>query len=263
MASTLIYLLDPRLDEFDDTTLVTSAHVSPRVLLGVRIVMLCYALVTLGATIDGSLFYGYFTDWTMLGINMYLISAIINGIIYIANPTNITKFKARPILVRYINWVLYLIPATCAYIVSIIFWSLVFATVDHSTNYLLWKLCSQHAGNSIIMLTELFLGRVPLAYALLPPFLTVSLAYVCITEIFHLETGIWAYDFLNTSAPFAWAYYVGATVFFILVFFIVTAIHIARDKRRVRLGLVSAPVPVFDRSGSVLEEGGGKHEEQV
>ncbi|KAI8610746.1 hypothetical protein BC830DRAFT_1144343 [Chytriomyces sp. MP71] len=234
----LRFLWDPRMQHFDCETLVTSPHITPLQLLSVRTVLFLYAFVVLVATIStGTPFYGYFTDWTLLGINMYLLSAIINSAIYIYAPDSLAKMNNRSVLIRYMNWLLYVIPATCCYIVSIVYWTLIYPKSSHNDIFLLRVTCSQHAANSIIMIIELMFARVPLSYGHLPPFLVVAIMYLGISEIFHMQAGIWAYNFLDTSKPFAWAYYLGVSIFFVIVFFIMTTVHFARDARRERLNL--------------------------
>ncbi|KAJ3063679.1 hypothetical protein HDU98_000528 [Podochytrium sp. JEL0797] len=247
MAAFIKRIVDPRMDEFDDVTLVTSPHVSPRTLLCVRIVLFLYSTaITISTIASGSLFYGYFTNWTILGINIYLASAIFNGFRFALQPETIGNIRFRPTAIRWINWILYMLPATTAYIVTIVYWAMIFPTASHETAFLMWLTISQHAANSIIVITELVLGRVPLVYAHLTVFLLVAFSYLAITQIFYLQTKIWAYNFLNTSAPMAWAYYVGVGVFFVIVFYAMTAVHIWRDQRRERNGKDPMGVSVED-----------------
>ncbi|ORY46637.1 hypothetical protein BCR33DRAFT_715665, partial [Rhizoclosmatium globosum] len=199
MLSRTLDLFSPRMDLFDDLTLVTSVYLTPPYLLTCRVLLLLYALITLIATIStGTPFYGYFTDWTLLGIVMYL--GLVPGCVYntalvTIDANNIEKIKARNGWVRYTTWALYVVPATCVYC---------------------QVTCSQHIINSVIMLFELVFGRVPLAYCHFPLFLTISLLFLAIAVVFHAQTGVWSYEFLDTSRNMWWAYYLGVSVLFVL-----------------------------------------------
>ncbi|KAJ3264032.1 hypothetical protein HDU77_009552 [Chytriomyces hyalinus] len=236
------------MDLFDMQTMVTSTRLSPVQLLCLRAFLLAYALTALLATIStGTLFYGYFTNWTLLGINMYLMAAVFNTAYYIYSQDALAKMNSRPVVVRYINWMLYMVPAVSCYIVSIVYWSLIFPSSKEKNPFSMWVTASQHAANSIIMISELIFGCIPLAYAHLPTFLLIAFLYLGITLIFHAKTGIWAYNFLDTSKPGAWMYYLGVGVFFVIVFFGMTFLHNWRDARRERLGMVPRVAQFQDR----------------
>ncbi|KAI9344895.1 hypothetical protein BDR26DRAFT_1005733 [Obelidium mucronatum] len=223
----------------DPETLVTSVHVSSVTLFRIRCVILIYLIaVMIGEFVyDSDRFWGYFTEWSWIGLIFYFATAVYNGHVYHSRKDAVVSMQARPYWVQYLNWLAYILPATQVYIVSIVFWALLSHWIQQAIPLNKWIMVSQHSFNSLIMIAELVLGRVPFAYAFCAPFVVISLLYLGLAFVFHNATGIWAYSFLDTSKPFVWAWYAGVICFFLILFFGIGAIHKGRDKRRVRKGM--------------------------
>ncbi|KAJ3247457.1 hypothetical protein HDU78_004162 [Chytriomyces hyalinus] len=231
-------------------TLVTSVHVSPVALFRIRTLLALYAWICLFGEIYivRNKLGIYFTDWSWLGVVIYLTTAAYNSYIYTSQPDALTKLESRSSCLKYINWLLYALPATYAYIVSLVFWTLLVTYLLSGVGPMeMWTSISLHAGNSVIMLTELVLGRVPMAYPLIFPVIFIALLYLAESFVYHTSSGGWVYPFLDTAIPFAWAFYVGLVVAFSAGFCLVTAIHNGRDRRRARLGL--KPKVMHDSTG--------------
>ncbi|KAI8822314.1 hypothetical protein BJ741DRAFT_635763 [Chytriomyces cf. hyalinus JEL632] len=234
----------------DVETLVTSVHVSPVTLFRIRTLLALYAWICFGGEmyIVRNILGIYFTDWSWLGIVIYLTTAAYNSYIYTSQPDALTKLESRSSWVKYLNWLLYALPATYAYIVSLVFWTLLVSYLSSGVGPMeMWTSISLHAGNSVIMLTELILGRVPMAYPMIFPVISIALLYLAESFVYHSSSGGWVYPFLDTAIPFAWAFYVGLIVAFSAGFCLVTAIHKGRDQRRTRLGM--KPKVVYDVMG--------------
>ncbi|TPX73830.1 hypothetical protein CcCBS67573_g04901 [Chytriomyces confervae] len=224
----------------DAETTVTSVHVSPVTLLRIRTLLALYACICL----FGEMYIVrnnlgiYFTDWSWLGVVIYLTTAAYNSYIYTSQPDALEKLESRSSWLKYLNWLLYALPATYAYIVSLVFWTLLVTYLLSGVGPMeMWTSISLHAGNSLIMLTELVLGRVPMAYQLIFPVIFIALLYLAESFVYHASSGGWVYPFLDTTIPFAWAFYVALVIAFSAGFCLVTAIHNGRDRRRARLGL--------------------------
>ncbi|KAJ3029302.1 UNVERIFIED_CONTAM: hypothetical protein HDU68_012539 [Siphonaria sp. JEL0065] len=229
--------LDPKVSEFDCETLVTSTRVTPKSLLVIRVFILAYALFVFLFTLvldvkEHKTFWGYFTYWTFFGIIVYFVSAVYNSAVYVYG-RGLKRLQARPNWVKFINWYLYMIPATCAYIVTAVFWVLLFPTWTGPC-VRLWLTASLHGANALFMISEFLLGRIPLVYQLLVPHLLTIILYLAISFVYHSETGFWSYSFLDTSKKMFWAYYLGIGLFFILVFVGIVTLHRWRDTRRER-----------------------------
>ncbi|KAI9336704.1 hypothetical protein BDR26DRAFT_864406 [Obelidium mucronatum] len=209
--------------------------VTPKTLLFLRSVILVYAVVVMATSValdvsEGKSFWGYFTFWTFLGIIVYFAVAVYNSYLYIYSSGQ-KVLDARPSLVKLLNWYLYMMPATCCYIVTIVFWVLLFPIWQGSQTRL-WLTTSQHGANSLFMIFEFVFGSVPLVYQLVWPYLVTVGLYVALAFVYHAETGFWSYAFLDTSKRLFWVYYIGIGVLFLLVFLAVTACHRWRDAYR-------------------------------
>ncbi|KAJ3240708.1 hypothetical protein HDU81_002899 [Chytriomyces hyalinus] len=226
--------------DLDALALVSSVHVSPVTLFWIRALLALYAWTCLIAEIYivRNELGIYFTDWSWLGVVVYLTTAVYNSYIYTSQMGALLKLESRSSWVKYINWVIYALPATYAFIVSIVFWTLLAGYLAGAAPLEKWASISLHAGNSVIMLTELVLGRVPMAYPLILPMIVIALLYLALSFVYHGSSGGWVYPFLDTGKPFSWAYYVGLIVAFAVCFCLVTAIHKGRDRRRARLGML-------------------------
>ncbi|KAJ3020794.1 UNVERIFIED_CONTAM: hypothetical protein HDU68_009972, partial [Siphonaria sp. JEL0065] len=220
-------------------TLVTSVHVSSVTLFWIRLVFLIYFI----ACLVGELIYaapkawGYFTEWTWLGITIYLSVAVYNGHLYNTNKDAVAIMARRPYWKQYTNWLLYVLPATYVYIVSLIFWALLSGWIIKAVPLNKWLLVSQHSVNSIVMVMEFVLGRVQLSYRFLLPYTVIAILYLGLAFVYHNVEGVWVYSFLDTTKSGAWMWYTGVLLLFIIEFLIVVAIHNGRDRRRIRLGL--------------------------
>ncbi|KAJ3290516.1 hypothetical protein HDU79_003173 [Rhizoclosmatium sp. JEL0117] len=221
----------------DQEKLVTSIHVSPKTLLYVRSFWLVYTILCLILEIVyfGRTLWGFFTEWTWLGLIFYLSTAVYNSHLYVTKSNALATMEARPYWMKYSNWLLYALPATYVYIVSIVFWALLASVLSNADSVNSWLTVSQHALNSVIMIGELVLGRIPLAYAFMIPFIVIALMYLGIALVFHAVYGSWSYGFLDTSKPMWYLWYIGVILFFVIEFVVVVYIHNSRDRRRERL----------------------------
>ncbi|KAI9344904.1 hypothetical protein BDR26DRAFT_856925 [Obelidium mucronatum] len=241
-------------EPLDPETLVTSVHVSSVTLFRIRCAFVLYLIaVLIGEWVyDVQHMWGFFTEWSWIGLIIYFSTAVYNGHVYNSSKDAVASMRSRPYLVQYLNWLSYVLPAVYVYIITLVFWTVLNDLLSDVSPLNKWLLSSQHAFNSIVMISELILGRVPLSYAFLVPFVFISLSYLALVYVFYRTTGIWAYSFLNTSKSFAWAWYLGIIVFFLLVFVGIVAIHQYRDRRRETKGMKVVGGSRLDSSHSAL-----------
>ncbi|KAJ3114692.1 hypothetical protein HDU96_001784 [Phlyctochytrium bullatum] len=266
-SSKLWAYIDPALDKLDDERLVTSHRISPEALMWIRIGIFVYSIHVIpmqlltekprfvAPGIGNSEFLAYFTNLSWIGMEIYFLAAAYNSYVYIKNNYSAATLNARPKWLRWLNWNLYMLPAVYHYIVPLVFWSVLALPMFQKPNAaFIWFNVNMHLFDLFFMFFEFLYARVPLVYTQWTGFLAVSLLYLAYTHIYHLAyepfvrdypkeypSGYWVYPFLDTTSKFAAVFYIGLIGLFIGFFFLVTWIHIVRDRKREQRGLKVVP----------------------
>jgi len=112
-------------------------------------------------------------------------------------------------------WVMYEILTPTAFVVTIVYWSLL-----HKGKGLSWQDAHMHSANSLTMLTELLLNRLPVMATHSLFMLAFGTLYLCWSLAVHGVSGQFIYPFLNyDAARWSWVCYPAVLAFALLLYF--------------------------------------------
>lgn len=168
------------------------------------LIILCFGVIcSIYATInrdpakkDHWIYFAYFTNQTYYAIIIYFLIGIIN---YIRDRNGTLKGRAKWTFVHILGHAFYNILFTLAFLVTIIFWGMIFPKMNTSFfNLLHW--CQefiQHFFQMVMVGIDWYLITLPTSYAHFIPMFLVGIAYLIFALIYHAIYNVWIYAFLN------------------------------------------------------------------
>ncbi|KAJ5103913.1 hypothetical protein N7532_004442 [Penicillium argentinense] len=187
----------------------TSWLLSPATLAGLRGLISIYIFASILAIwiFDGThgdraaigQSFSYFTWLTYWGLGFYTLFAAIHGFCYAITGRSVL-FDRWPRALRAMHAILYSSVTTLPFLVTIVFWGILYSNGVFKDAFTTWSNISQHALNSLYALLEIILATTaPHPWITLPFLILILLFYLCVVYItFHTE-GFYTYGFLDTE----------------------------------------------------------------
>ncbi|KAJ5916158.1 hypothetical protein N7504_000173 [Penicillium tannophilum] len=143
--------------------------------------------------------FSYFTWLTYWGLGFYFLVSTIHTALY-ARTGRSVLFDRWPRACRVLHGLLYASITIYPFLVTIVFWGLLFKPPFYKVTFLGWSNISQHGLNSFYALLEIFLpATAPHPWIGVPVLILVLLFYLCVAYITYYDQGWWTYSFLNTE----------------------------------------------------------------
>ncbi|KAI1500282.1 hypothetical protein F5X99DRAFT_252456 [Biscogniauxia marginata] len=248
----------------------TSWLVSPYVLFAVRALMSLYAFFTLlfeigfqcahpdlGGCAASRASFSYFTVLTYWGIAFYTAVAAAHTFAYARRGAAPLGSWPRPL--QALHSLLYTTVVTYPFIVTVVFWGVLYYGGRLATPYQVWGNVSEHALNSAFALVEVLLPRTaPMPWLHILWLLVLLALYLALAYLTRATEGFYTYDFLDPElmGPYVAAYIFGIAVAAVVVFLVVWSLVWARmwlTERKLGMGGKFANVR-GDRRGGDEEE---------
>ncbi|KAJ5683520.1 hypothetical protein N7462_006685 [Penicillium macrosclerotiorum] len=184
----------------------TSWLLPPAVLAGLRGLIALYIFTTIiviwawYGTHDDRIAIGqsfsYFTWLTYWGLGFYHLVAAIHTAYYAR--TGRSLLDRWPRAFRVLHGLLYASITTFPFLVTIVFWAILFKPPFYKETFPGWSNISQHGLNSLYALLEIILpATAPHPWLAIPVLILILLLYLCVAYItFHTEH-FYTYSFLN------------------------------------------------------------------
>ncbi|KAJ5554895.1 hypothetical protein N7535_007338 [Penicillium sp. DV-2018c] len=201
---TTLFNLNPPTDE--NHHFETSWILPPPLLAALRALIALYIFITVfifwgwngthgeAATIGQS--FSYFTWLTYWGIGFYMLFAAIHTACYAR--TGHSMLDRWPRGFRILHSLLYTTITTYPFLVTIVFWVLLFNPPWYKEVFIGWQNISQHGLNSLYALLEILLPTTaPHPLIALPFLVLILLLYLCVAYITHHTEGFYPYSFLD------------------------------------------------------------------
>ncbi|MCJ1470713.1 hypothetical protein MMC07_009360 [Pseudocyphellaria aurata] len=192
---------------FDPADRYTSSWLLPPVILAVvRLFLSLWAFTTIVVIFgwDGShgleqharRSFSYFTNLTYWGLAFYFLFAGLHSLSYARSGTSWLRSWPRPLQAAHA--ILYTTVITFPFLVTVVFWAVLYSGHWFPVVFNAWSNISQHALNSVLALFEVLIPRTdppPLLHLL---FLIVILAlYLALAYITVAAQGFYTYSFLD------------------------------------------------------------------
>ncbi|KFA76456.1 hypothetical protein S40288_06498 [Stachybotrys chartarum IBT 40288] len=172
--------------------------------------------------------FSYFTIITFWGIAFYFLVAAVHTLTY--------ALQGRPLLDRFpralqaLHSLFYTTIVTYPFLVTIVFWIVLFSGDWFPLQYTAWKNVSQHALNSAFALFEIFIPRTnpPLWIHMLWIILILA-GYLALAFVTYVDQGFYTYSFLDYEevggrgmvAAYVFGVAAGGIVIFLVVWFLI------------------------------------------
>ncbi|KAJ5124069.1 uncharacterized protein N7515_007894 [Penicillium bovifimosum] len=203
--------------------------------------------------------FSFFTWLTYWGIGFYMLFAAIHTACYARTGRSLLDRWPRGF--RILHSLLYTTITTYPFLVTIVFWVLLFSPPWYGETFLGWQNISQHALNSLYALLEIILPTTaPHPFIAIPLLLLILLLYLCIAYITHHTEGFYPYSFLDIGrhgSGIVTGYCFGVLAAVLVIFFITWALIYLR--RRLTHGKIKRsrrdPLCAQDAFGSVSSRG--------
>ncbi|KAM0799252.1 hypothetical protein BDR22DRAFT_807714 [Usnea florida] len=204
-----IYPLLGVLHPFDPTSRFTTSWLLPPYLLAsLRLLLALYAFTTIftifawddthDLAIAARHSFSYFTNLTYWGLAFYFLFAALHTFVYARTGRAWLQGWPRPL--QGAHAVFYTTVVTFPFLVTIVFWGVLYRSPWFPIVEEGWSNISQHALNSLFALLEIVLPRTSPPPPLHIVFLIVLLAcYLALAYITHSTEGFYPYSFLDTS----------------------------------------------------------------
>ncbi|KGO70310.1 FAR-17a/AIG1-like protein [Penicillium italicum] len=207
LSLTTLFGVDPTTD--DKHRFETSWILPPGILAGLRGLISLYIFTSIFVlwgwfgTHDEKVLIGqsfsYFTWLTYWGIGFYMLFAAIHTACY-ARTGRSVLFDRWPRAFRVLHSLLYVTITTYPFIVSVVFWAIIFTPPWYKETITGWQNISQHALNSAYALLEIILPTTaPHPYIALPFLILMLLFYLSVAYITHATQGWYPYTFLDVG----------------------------------------------------------------
>jgi hypothetical protein len=174
-----------------------------------------------GPTAAGQSF-SYFTVLTYWGIAFYFLFASIHTFTYARHGT--PALNRWPRLLQVLHSFFYTTIVTFPFLVTIVFWAILYVGPWYKDKYDAWSNISQHAMNSLFALFEAFIPRTnPRPWIHLPFIIVILALYLGLAYLTRATEGFYVYNFLNPAqgAGKTAGYILGIAAGIIVVFLIV------------------------------------------
>ncbi|OAQ76500.1 alpha beta hydrolase fold-1 protein [Purpureocillium lilacinum] len=212
----------------------TSWLLSPWLLFAVRALFSVYAFVTLffiigwecthdaaGGCRVARQSFSYFTVLTYWGLAFYLLAAAVHTGTYALTGRPLLDRLPQPL--RALHSLFYTTVVTLPFLVTIVFWAVIYKGAWFPTVFEGWHNVSQHAMNSLFALFELVVPRTA------PPnpvhllwLILILLGYLAVAYVTLADQGFYTYSFLDHDAVggrgYVAAYAFGIAVAIVIIF---------------------------------------------
>ncbi|KAJ5239671.1 hypothetical protein N7468_004290 [Penicillium chermesinum] len=203
--SATLFGVDPSLDGLH--RFETSWLLPPAVLAGLRALIALYIFTTIiviwiwYGTHDDRVAIGesfsYFTWLTYWGLGFYFLFSAIHTACYARTGCSVL-FDRWPRAFRALHGLLYATITTYPFLVTIVFWAILFTPPFYKTTFPGWSNISQHGLNSFYALMEIILpATAPHPWIFIPFLILILLFYLCVAYITAYSQGWYPYSFLN------------------------------------------------------------------
>ncbi|KAI0126429.1 hypothetical protein BJ170DRAFT_405735 [Xylariales sp. AK1849] len=223
----------------------TSWLLPPYVLFAFRAIFSLYAFTTLFVAIgyqcthpaEGSTYaceasaesFSYFTVLTYWGIAFYFLVAAIHTFSYAR--WNAATLDSWPRPLQALHALLYTTITTYPFLVTIVYWGILFSGTWFTVEYSAWSNLSEHAMNSLFALFEIFVPRTnPSPWIHILWLIVVLAFYLALAYITKATQGWYPYTFLDPGvtrhglvAAYVFGIAVGIAIVFALVWGMVWA----------------------------------------
>ena len=175
--------------------------------------------------------FSYFTDLTYWGISFYFLVAAAHTLTYAITSRPLLDRFPRPL--RALHSLYYTTIVTLPFLVTIVYWGVLYVPPWFKIEFNAWSMISQHALNSVFALFELIVPRTnPPLWIHLLWLIIILLLYLAVAYITYATQDFYTYDFLNYKSVggrgYVAAYCVGIAVAIVVVFCIVWLVMWAR-----------------------------------
>ncbi|KAM5449927.1 hypothetical protein MaudCBS49596_004689 [Microsporum audouinii] len=185
----------------------TSWLFSPFVLGCIRALLSLYSFTTIffifgwqgthGQSVNSRRSFSYFTNLSYWGIAFYLLVAAIHSFVYSRTGRSVF-FEKTPRFLRALHSLLYTTVVVFPFVVTIVYWALLFNGTWFPDVFNAWSNISQHAMQSGFALFELiFPATQPLPLLHLPFLYLLLLLYLSLAYLTHATQGFYTYSFLD------------------------------------------------------------------
>lgn len=175
--------------------------------------------------------FSYFTDLTYWGISFYFLVAAVHTLAY--------ALTSRPLLDRFprslqaLHSLLYTTVVTFPFLVTIVYWTILYEGPWFKLEFNAWSNISQHAMNSIFALFEIVIPRTnPPLWVHIFWLVLILMGYLGVAFITLAAQGWYTYSFLDYHAVggrgYVAAYCVGIAVGILVIFCVVWGLVWAR-----------------------------------
>ncbi|KAK2597122.1 hypothetical protein N8I77_012989 [Diaporthe amygdali] len=210
--------------------------------------------------------FSYFTVLTYWGLAFYNLTAAVHTFTYARTGTPLLDRFPRPLQALHAFY--YTTITTYPFIVTAVYWGVIFPGVWFADEFSGWSNTSQHALNSFFALFEIVVPRTPLPPWIHMLWLVIVLAlYLALAYVTYATKGFYTYTFLNiqeqgSAITAAWiiAIAVAACVIFLLVMGALW-LRLWVTEKKARLDGRFAGQPTALRSTTDVELGAYRQEE--
>ncbi|KAJ6008946.1 hypothetical protein N7522_003962 [Penicillium canescens] len=178
--------------------------------------------------------FSFFTWLTYWGLGFYMLFAAIHTACY-ARTGRSVLFDRWPRACRVLHSLLYATITTYPFLVTIVFWVIIYSSPWYKVTFTGWQNISQHGLNSLYALLEIFLpATAPHPLIAIPFLILILLFYLCVAYITYHTEGYYPYTFLDVGnhgqkSGRVTGYCFGILAAILVIFFIVYGlIHLRR-----------------------------------
>ncbi|KAJ9483683.1 hypothetical protein VN97_g9715 [Penicillium thymicola] len=143
--------------------------------------------------------FSYLTWLTYWGIGFYMLFAAVHTAFY-ARTGHSVLLDYWPRAFRALHSLLYVTITTYPFLVTVVFWAVLFTPPWYKKKFTGWQNISQHCLNSVYALLEITLpATAPHPFIAIPFLILMPLLYLCVAYITHETEGWYPYTFLDVG----------------------------------------------------------------
>ncbi|RAK74826.1 uncharacterized protein BO72DRAFT_529786 [Aspergillus fijiensis CBS 313.89] len=144
--------------------------------------------------------FSYFTWLTYWGIGFYMLTAAIHTTCYALTGRSVL-FNRGPRALRALHGLFYTTVTTYPFLVTVVFWGILYSPPWYTTVEPAWQNISQHGLNSLYALLEIILATTnPHPFLSLAVLIFILLLYVSLAYLTYHTEGFYTYSFLDPGA---------------------------------------------------------------
>ncbi|KAJ1980151.1 hypothetical protein H4R34_002560 [Dimargaris verticillata] len=251
-----------RLDNFDAERFVTSNLVKPRMLFAIRLALALYCIATVVVLFvtTGVRFFHYMTDWSYLGLTVYMMLAtVVSGrYCFGAMPYSPGQnlLERAPSWARALYWFLYETVVTFHILVPVVYWALLSSQLRTDTSLELYSSIAPHAIDFVVMAVELIFNRqiLEVSHVVIP--VIILALYLALAFLVWGTEHYFVYSFLDFYKLHGWVALicVAIAVAFCIIFFVQLYLHRLREylfRKRWAKQIVNSHKPYEPRDSSL------------